>query len=250
MTNLPDSAVASNRSRSTPKGAGSGRREDVLAVLRGSAEALSIVDIATQLRVHPNTVRFHLEALVDDGRVERVEPPRTGPGRPPQMFRAHAGMDPSGPRNYRLLADILTAQLAADPDPAGRAAEAGRAWGRRIAADMDAPPPSAEQAVGELVRVLDEVGFDPEPETGGDSSRIPLRHCPFLDLAATHAEVVCPIHLGLMQGVLEGRAAPVAVDRLDPFVAPDLCLAHLTVNGAERSDSQGPGTTAAATGGR
>jgi hypothetical protein len=31
-----------------------------------------------------------------------------------------------------------------------------------------------------------------------------------------------------MQGALETWAAPVSVDRLDAFVEPDLCLAHIT----------------------
>lgn len=229
MTRTPASATTPTRSHTTPTAVSGGRRGEVLAVLRGSADALSIVDIATQLQLHPNTVRFHLEALIEAGRAERVESPRTGPGRPPQMFRAHAGMDPAGPRNYQLLADILTAQLATAPDPAARAAEAGRAWGHRVAGDMTTPAPTAEQAVGELVQVLDEVGFDPELEPGTDGgTRIRLQHCPFLDLATARTRVVCPVHLGLMQGVLEGREAPVAVDRLEPFAAPDLCLAHLT----------------------
>ncbi|MBF6080249.1 helix-turn-helix domain-containing protein [Nocardia cyriacigeorgica] len=244
MTRETASATTLPRSRATPTGAGGGRRGDVLAALRGSREALSIVDIATQLRLHPNTVRFHLEALVEAGQAERVEHPRTGPGRPPQMFRAHRGMDPAGPRNYRLLAEILTAQLAADPDPSARAAEAGRRWGREMARDMDTAAPTAEQAVNELVRVLDEVGFDPEPDTDDDQPKIRLQHCPFLDLTETRASVVCPIHLGLMQGVLEGRAAPVTVQRLDPFVTPDLCLAHLTTT-STATPAQAPTGSAA-----
>ncbi|PPJ38385.1 transcriptional regulator [Nocardia nova] len=213
-----------------PTGGSGGRRGEVLAVLRGSRDALSIIDIATHLRLHPNTVRFHLEALVENGQAERVELPRTGPGRPPQMFRARAVMNPAGPRNYRLLADILTAQLAGDPDPAARATEAGRAWGRRVAEGMDATARTAEHAVGELIRVLDEVGFDPESRA---AAPIRLRHCPFLDLAERRPSVVCRIHLGLMQGVLEGRAAPIEVDRLEPFAAPDLCLVHLTADAAD-----------------
>jgi len=55
-----------------------------------------------------------------------------------------------------------------------------------------------------------------------------LRHCPFLELAETSAQVVCPVHLGLMQGAMDAWGAPVDVDRLDAFVEPDLCLAHLT----------------------
>jgi predicted ArsR family transcriptional regulator len=245
MTRNEISSTPTPGSRAAPAGADRGRRGEVLAVLRGSRDALSIVDIATQLRLHPNTVRFHLEALVESGQAERVETPRTGPGRPPQMFRAHRGMDPAGPRNYRLLADILTAQLATGPDPSARASEAGRRWGREIARDMDAAAPTADQAVGELVRVLDEVGFDPEPHTDEGRPQIRLRHCPFLDLAETRASVVCPIHLGLMQGVLEGRAAPVAVQRLEPFVTPDLCLAHLTTDTTGATPARAPAGSAA-----
>lgn len=230
MTRNRTSSTPPPRSRATPAGTDRGRRGEVLAVLRGSRDALSIIDIATKLQLHPNTVRFHLEALVESGQAERVETPRTGPGRPPQMFRAHRGMDPAGPRNYRLLAEILTAQLASDPDPSARAAQAGRRWGREIARDMDAAAPTADRAVGELVRVLDEVGFDPEPCTDDGRPQIKLRHCPFLDLAESRASVVCPVHLGLMQGVLEGRAAPVSVHRLEPFATPDLCLAHLATD--------------------
>ncbi|MBF6351854.1 MULTISPECIES: helix-turn-helix transcriptional regulator [Nocardia] len=230
MTPTRASAATPSRSRAGTAGAGGGRRGDVLAILRGSRDALSIVDIATRLQLHPNTVRFHLEALVEAGQAERTEHPRTGPGRPPQMFRAHRGMDPAGPRNYRLLAEVLATQLAADPDPPARASEAGRRWGRALAREMNAAAPTVQQAVGALIRVLGDAGFDPEPDTVEGQPQIRLRHCPFLDLAETRASVVCPVHLGLMQGVLEGRAAPVAVQRLEPFVTPDLCLAHLTTD--------------------
>ena len=58
-------------------------------------------------------------------------------------------------------------------------------------------------------------------------SRIGLRRCPFLEVAAVRSAVVCPVHLGLMQGALETWGAPVTVDHLEPFAEPDLCLAHL-----------------------
>jgi hypothetical protein len=35
------------------------------------------------------------------------------------------------------------------------------------------------------------------------------------------------MHLGLMQGAMTAMDATVSVDRLDPFVEPDLCLAHV-----------------------
>ena len=43
----------------------------------------------------------------------------------------------------------------------------------------------------------------------------------------SHGELICSVHLGLMQGALTAMRAPVTVDRLDPFVEPDLCVAHL-----------------------
>jgi predicted ArsR family transcriptional regulator len=59
--------------------------------------------------------------------------------------------------------------------------------------------------------------------SGGAASR----HCPFLGVAESQKAVVCPIHLGLMQGALETWQAPVTVERLDAFVEPDLCLVNL-----------------------
>ena len=93
----------------------SGRRRDVLRVLRAAPGPMSIVAIAKVLDVHPNTVRFHLDTLVSDGRVEHVEPDRKRPGRPPLMFRAIRQMDRGGPRHYRLLAEILDGESCRRP---------------------------------------------------------------------------------------------------------------------------------------
>lgn len=50
--------------------------------------------------------------------------------------------------------------------------------------------------------------------------------------ARAHAQVVCPIHLGLMQGAMAAWDAPVTVNRLEPFAEPDLCVAHLAPAGS------------------
>ncbi|KZS83558.1 transcriptional regulator [Mycobacterium persicum] len=209
-----------------------GRRRAVLRVLRASRVPLSIVAIADALEVHPNTVRFHLDALVADGQVQRVESGPRGPGRPPQMFSAVQQMDRGGTRHYRLLAEILSNGLAAEPDSRTKALAAGRAWGQRL----QAPPAgsSAEKSIDHLVGVLDQLGFAPERRISDGKQQLGLRHCPFLELAETRSGVVCPIHLGLMQGALETWAAPVSVERLDAFAEPDLCLAHLSLKGAAR----------------
>lgn len=202
-----------------------GRRSGVLKVLRTANAPMSIIAIADALDVHPNTVRFHLDTLVSSGRVEQVTMDRRGPGRPALMFQATRRMDPGGPRRYRVLAEILATGMADVEHSEAKALAAGRAWGQQLK-----PPPQstetldAEESIEHLVDVLDDFGF--APERGGDE-QVRLRHCPFLELAVTQKEVICPVHLGIMQGALETWQAPVTVDRLEAFVEPDLCLAHL-----------------------
>ena len=211
------------------------RRREVLRLLRSSPVPMSIVAIADELGVHPNTVRFHLDSLVAYDQVEQAEHGRKGPGRPPLMFQAVRQMDRGGVRHYRVLAEILSTALAAERNPRAKAMAAGRAWGRELDSRLEssqAAATGAEDAIDRLVGALDELGFAPERRTFNGKQQVGLRHCPFLELAETRASVVCPIHLGLMQGALETWAAPVSVDRLDAFVEPDLCLAHIAPAGA------------------
>ncbi|MEU6853584.1 helix-turn-helix domain-containing protein [Actinacidiphila alni] len=211
-----------------------GRRREVLDALRRSAAPLSIAGIARDLGVHPNTVRFHLDTLVGQGLAEQVGAVRTGPGRPPLMFRARPGMDPAGPRNYRLLASILLGELAQRRSPGRAAVAAGRAWGERLAGPPHGPasgptpgPLTEDRTVRALLRLLDEWGFAPEHPAPGGADRIGLRHCPFLDLAEGRPDVVCPVHLGLIQGALTTMNGALSADRLEPFVEPGLCVIHL-----------------------
>lgn len=209
------------------------RRRDILETLRASASSMSIRDIANRLDLHPNTVRFHLQALLDRGRVARVAPVRGVPGRPPLMFRARPGMDPAGPRNYRLLADVLVTLLGSDPTSTERAVASGQAMGGRLAASVPARSAANDEGAADaLVGILGKLGFAPERRGRASETRIGLRHCPFLELVEEHASVVCPVHLGLMQGVLTTLGAAVTVERLEPFVEPDLCVAHLGPAGA------------------
>ena len=201
----------------------------MLAVLRDAADAMAIVDIAEHLDVHPNTVRFHLEALVADGRAERVETDRKRQGRPPQMYRAVVGMDPGGARRYRMLAEILTVALTGDPEASVKALAAGRAWADRITRPTRTKP-GVRASINRLIGLLDELGFAPQRRDTDGEVQVGLRHCPFLELADEARSIVCPIHLGLMQGAMTTWRAPVAVDRLEPFAEPGLCLAHLTVD--------------------
>jgi predicted ArsR family transcriptional regulator len=212
----------------------SGRRREILTMLREAPSGLTIAELAGRLGGHANTIRFHLDALTGSGQVESGYATASGPGRPPLVFRARRGMDPDGPRNYRLLATVLVDSLAGTPDPVALAIDAGQAWGARL----EDPPPvirlTDEQAIARLVTRLDELGFAAEARVADGERQVGLRHCPFLDLVPSRSEVICPLHLGLMRGALSRLDTSVTVERLDPFAEPDLCLVHLGTNGGTR----------------
>lgn len=231
----------------------SSRRQAVVRVLTEAHRPLTSAEIAEKLEVHKNTARFHLESLIAAGQVEHAALVGSGPGRPAQAFRAVRGMDPGGPRFYQLLAGILTEALIAEPDGPARAVEAGRRWGRQVAATSTDPITGVNTAVQQLVQLLDSFGFAPEHDGGAhrgsgcgtgpvaelaESQRpealppVSVRHCPFLELAAGHQEIVCPVHLGLMRGALEAWGAPVRAEALEPFAEPDRCLVHLSAGAA------------------
>ncbi len=199
-------------------GDGTGRRADVLEVLRGAGEAMSITAVAQRLKIHPNTVRFHLDSLVEAGRVEQVHTAPSRPGRPPQMFQARPGMDPAGPRNYPVLAEMLLDGLADTGDPAAAAQRVGHRWGLRSGLLPAGTAPA--EATTRLAGALDEIGFAPAVDGPGTIS---IRNCPFLELVETHGRSICALHLGFMRGLMEGAGKPVGVRELIPFETPDRC---------------------------
>ena len=225
-------------------------RDAVLATLSSAGDPLTIAAVAEALGVHPNTVRFHLETLLEHGQVERVAGPRQGPGRPPQLFRAVRAMDPGGPRRYRLLAELLVQALASAPDATERALAVGHEWGLGVpepepsgdaeASDDQAPQDpdlplhtddplghGSDRAVGAVAALLADLGFAPQVRTEVDTTRIELRRCPFLELARRAPHVVCPVHLGIVRGATEAWEAPITATGLEPFAEPDVCVLHL-----------------------
>jgi predicted ArsR family transcriptional regulator len=203
------------------------RRDAVLEALRASDHPLGVTELAVQLGIHPNTVRFHLDALVSQGLVDRRLEAPSGRGRPRTVHAPPPGMDRGGQRQYHLLAKILLGQLSTNPDPGAAAEAAGRSWGGYL---VEQVPPShqtgAAEATQRLTAMMTDLGFAPEPT--GEDGRIRLRHCPFLELAEEYSSTLCPLHLGLMQGALSEIRAPIAATRLEPFAEPDACLVHLS----------------------
>jgi len=209
----------------TPLGRSRGR---VLDLLRAAGSPLSVQEVAGQTGLHPNTARFHLDGLVRAGQASREPQARATPGRPSMAYRAVGG-GPAGERRYRLLAEMLTSLIRGMmPEPGRAATEAGREWGAYL---TEQPPPyqrlTAGEAVERLVGILEDLGFAPQAVAEGEQYRLRLHECPFREIAQHQQDVVCALHLGLMQGALATMRAPLTADRLEPFAGPSLCIAHL-----------------------
>jgi len=83
------------------------------------------------------------------------------------------------------------------------------------------------------VAALDDIGFEPEAVSNGRTRQILLHHCPFREAAANNREVVCGVHLGLMQGLLSELNAPITAHQLDALVEPSLCITRLAARDNE-----------------
>lgn len=204
-----------------------GSRVRLLRALRASDRPLAAQDLAEQVDLHLSTVRAHLDALIEAELVASEREERTTPGRPRVLYRPTGQTQPQETGGYRLLAEVLAGQLAAvTAHPAEQARAAGRAWGQYL---VERPPPfatlSVEEARATVMELFAGLGFEPELDETG--SRILCRRCPFLDVARRHPDVVCSIHLGLLQGALDTLGSALSADQLDPLVEPSLCVAHL-----------------------
>lgn len=215
-------------------------RARVLGVLQAVGSPQGVAEVAKKVRLHVNTTRFHLDGLVEMGLAERAIEDRDQPGRPRALYSAAHDVSGAGRRSYRLLAEILTSYLASQTKaPAKAAIKAGEAWGRFL---TERPAPfqqvDAAAATKQLVKTLDDIGFEPEAVTRGRRRQVLLHHCPFRETAEEHRDVVCSVHLGLMRGLLSELDAPLEAERLDPFVEPSLCVTHLSADSGTASKAR------------
>jgi predicted ArsR family transcriptional regulator len=201
------------------------RRAEIVAELRSAGEPLDSSELGRRIGLHANTVRWHLAILTDAGLVRSHSAPRDGPGRPRRVYAATERTQsrdderPPAADAHRALATALVGIVAGQPG-AGEAAErAGRALGREEVAGAG---PSADP-IARLLAVLDAHGFAPVVE----GCEVTMHRCPFPDLAGLSPEVVCGVHRGLVDGVLDGLGTGLAVEELEVLPRPDVCVAHL-----------------------
>lgn len=190
---------------------------------------MDVHELAAATGLHVTTVRFHLDVLARSDKITAHKAPRATPGRPRSVYTIRA--EEVRPDGYQTLAALLAAHFGSTPSVRRRRAEqAGRDWADNLipAAEHVGDIDDAARRVTDLFVQLD---FDPElvdAGPAGDEREIRLRACPYLTVAADHPDVVCAIHLGLLQGALSRLGQASTTARMVPLVEPHLCLAYLT----------------------
>lgn len=220
-----------------PVRAGSGgvplsrQRAAVLERLRQHGFPATVSGLAGELVLHANTVREHLDVLVELGLVTRERAATGRRGRPASHYVAadHREPDPRV-RDYAGLATALAGHLErASADPGAAALEVGRGWGRELATASPGAPVGRAGRAGARHRVvvlLGELGFDPQADRR--ATTVALRRCPLLDAARRHPRVVCRVHLGIVRGALETYRGDPESTELLAFSEPGACRLHLT----------------------
>lgn len=208
--------LGSVRSAHAPGGRVAGdSRGAILEFIEAAPGVVRVEEIADAVRLHANTVRGHLDALLAAGRISRVPDQRSTPGRPHWLYSATAS------DSVRELARALEQALdrAEAPDGARLAAATWAEAGPEVAAAT-----TPDEAVDAATEALSHHGFDAVRNPVGDE--ITLRACPYLELVDDHP-VICDIHAELLAEVLKRTGQPVSVERLDVFPRPQMCVARL-----------------------
>lgn len=186
-------------------------RKAAIRVLRGlvASGPATLAELAGALGGHPNTTRFQLEQLVDDGFVIEVHRPSSGRGRPARTFEAtvvgrQVALEDPDRDEHSALVGAVAEYLAASPDPEAASREVGRSWGRRL----------SQSSGADVISVLAAQGFTPEETPDG----IALRTCPLLASVRLRPAVVCGMHQGVIDALSPDRWD------LEPFAVTGACL--------------------------
>ncbi|UNK71435.1 ArsR family transcriptional regulator [Microbacterium sp. H1-D42] len=176
----------------------------------------TIGELCEATGLHANTVREHLQRLIEGGYVIQTSEHRTTRGRPRTLYSAATGMpEASSPVAREKVAeaarrgDMLRRMLAEDDSELGR---------------------EATYQLDALIEHLEESGF--EPVIDEDHLTVELTPCPHAASAPAHRPMLCQVHLGLMQSVLNQAGGPLAADCVREPARPEECTVQLRLSAA------------------
>lgn len=190
-------------------------RARLFRLLRELRRPTTTEELAAALGLHRSGVRVHLERLERAGLVDRhrARQPR---GRPRDAWSISPGAQAADrrPEAYTELAAWLAAAIPARPGRLREVQAEGRRLGRRLSEGGAEIQP--EQRIGAVFAAL---GFQPRSRSSAAGTVcFELCNCPYRAAVQANQSVVCTLHRGLTEGLLE-TVAPHAT--LRSFVPKD-----------------------------
>lgn len=169
-------------------------RVEILALVQARPER-PIAELTEATGLHPNTVREHLQRLIEAGHVIQSTEHRTTRGRPRTLYSAATGSrDASSPIARRKVRDAAVR---------GDVMRRVMPWTGSNVESIGLP---ATHQLDAIVEHLADSGFEPVVDEG--DLTISLSPCPHAASQAGHRQTLCAVHLGLMQAVLAEAGGP------------------------------------------
>lgn len=228
----------------------------VLEVVEGAGQPISSAEVAKTLKLHPNTAREHLDALLNAGLVTTL-PMRTGKRGRPTLLYSVTTLDPNQILSTYL--DVITAtaiSLAEGSDGVAQAIAVGKNWAGLTcpqpaqtgfqgpsgavapsavsSAEAASPADEAnmtqrlENAIAQLRPIFTVMGFAPELA----KNKLVLHSCPFAKGGWPHP-LVCIIHEAYIGELLTRSSGVRVVSSAELKLHPQLastCLVELKRN--------------------
>ncbi|KJQ55741.1 ArsR family transcriptional regulator [Microbacterium sp. SA39] len=172
----------------------------------------TIGELSEATGLHPNTVREHLQRLIDGGYVIATTEHRTTRGRPRVLYSAATG-----------------APGASSPvaqHKAKAAARRGDLMRRMLPGAASDLSEAAIYQLDALVEHLEESGV--EPVVDDERLTVDLSPCPHAAGRPEDRAMLCQVHLGLMQGVLTEAGGPLSAECVRVSGRPSDCVVQLT----------------------
>ncbi|MET0781998.1 MAG: helix-turn-helix domain-containing protein [Microbacterium sp.] len=190
-------------------------RVEILALVQSRPER-TIAELTEATGLHANTVREHLQRLIEGGYVIQGTEHRTTRGRPRTLYSAATGDDDaSSPIARRKVRD---------------AADRGDIMRRVMPWTGDSLESIGRPATHQLDAIVDhlaESGFDPVLDD--TDLTIDLSPCPHAASQSEHRQTLCAVHLGLMQAVLTEAGGPLQAACVRSSERPTDCVVELTM---------------------
>lgn len=173
---------------------------------------LGTAEIAATLDLHVNTVRPHLERMREVGLLDVTAEARRGVGRPQHLYTVARDAPTFGlePPSFPMLAAMLVRMAENAGLGADDAFEVGREEG--LVHGGTAATTHNGDAIDLVMADQARLGFDPARVDDDRGAIIAFGNCPFGDLAAKHSEVVCGLHGGMVDGLVESCGGAEAIE--------------------------------------